>query len=55
MISLMPLERIYIKEAGQFLAIKSAKAIENWCAANNIKYILKEVESSCAVSNSWLQ
>lgn len=32
----MPLERIYLNEAGQILAIKSTKALEKWCNANGI-------------------
>lgn len=37
----MPLERIYIKEAGQFLAVKSTKALEKWCDANGIKIYIE--------------
>jgi hypothetical protein len=37
----MPLERLYIKEAGQLLAIKSSNAIEKWCEANGIKIYIE--------------
>ena len=37
----MPLERIYIHEARQLLAIKSTKAIEKWCNANGIRIYIE--------------
>ena len=37
----MPLERIYMNEAGQHLAIKSSKALIKWCDANSIKVYIE--------------
>jgi hypothetical protein len=46
----MPLERIYINEAGQLLAIKSTKALEKWCLANGVSiYIERGRKFMCRI------
>jgi len=46
----MPLERIYINEAGQLLNIKSTKALEKWCNANGIRiYIERGRKFMCRI------
>ena len=37
----MPLERLYFREACQFLAIKSNDALEKWCDANGLKIYIE--------------
>jgi hypothetical protein len=46
----MSLERIYILEACQLLAIKSTKALEKWCNVNDIRiYIERGRKFMCRI------